>query len=263
MSTLFSILYSDPDEADNAMKALIELERTGEAALEDSCAVVKDSKGRVHLHQQNNLSLIGSLAGLAIGSILGWFVLVPYLGVPTALLGAVVGKFTDLGIKDHEMKDLSKEMKANSSALFFLMRGPGIDIVLKQLAPFGGRIFHTSLDKFEENELEEKLEQLRNRYLKEAEHPTEIRTEVPEPTIEEDVVAVTEERISVKAPGKKFRVVWYYTQWPQGSEYDVLARGLTLEEAERLKEKRDPHLKGEYVLIEEESAGPEAQSLTT
>jgi len=263
MSDLFSILYSDPNEADTAMKALSELEHTGAVVLEDSGAVVKDGKGHVNLHQQNNLSLIGSLAGLAIGSILGWFILVPYLGVPAALLGALVGKFTDLGIKDYEMKDLSKEMKANSSALFFLMRGPGIDLVLKQLAPFGGRIFHTSLEKFEENELEEKLEQLRNLYLSEATHSTEIRIEIPESTTEKEVVAVAEKRISVKAPGKKFRVVWYYTQWPQGGEYDVLAHGLTLEEAEGVKERSDPHLKGEYVLIEEERAGPEAQSLTT
>lgn len=262
MSELFSILYADPNEADAAMKSLIDLQRSGEIILEDSCAVVKDNNGRIHLHQQNNLSLIGSLVGLAIGSILGWFVLMPYLGVPTALLGALVGKVTDVGIKDREMKDFSKEMTANTSALFFLMRGQGIELVLKKLAPFGGRIFHTSLDKFAENELEEKLEQLRNMYLKEAAHPTEIRIETPQLAIEEDVVVVREERSSVKAPGRKFRVVWYYSQWPQGGEYDVLARGLTLEEAEMLKEKSDPNLKGEYVLIEEESARPEAPSLS-
>lgn len=262
MSDLFSILYSDPNEADNAMKALSELERTGEIILEDSCAVVKDSKGYIHLHQQNNLSLIGSIVGLAIGTILGWFVLMPYMGIPTALLGALVGKFTDLGIKDYEMKDFSKEMKVNSSALFFLIRGPGIERVLKQLAPFGGRIFHTSLAKYQENELEEKLEQLRNRYLKEAENPTEIHFKTSDLTTKEEVVVVREESISVKAPGKKFRVVWYYSQWPQGGEYDVLANGLTLEEAEMLKEKSDPNLKGEYVLIEEETTGPQAESLS-
>lgn len=65
----------------------------------------------------------------------------------------------------------------------------------------------------------------------------------------------------MKAPGRKFRVVWYYSQWPQGGEYDVLANGLTLEEAEMLKEKSDPNIKGEYILIEEESVAPEPYNL--
>jgi len=255
MNDLFAILYSDPNVADSAMKALSELSRTGRIELTDACAVVKDDKGHVHLHQENSLTLMGSLIGLAIGTILGWFVLLPYLGVPAALIGAVVGKFTDHGIEDRTMKDLSKEMKENSSALFFLMRGPEIEIVLKELAPLGGRIFHTSLDKYNESELEEKLQQLRNTYLTEGENPNAVRIEeIPEVAIKyEEVVVGTEEY----TPGKKYRVVWYYTQWPQGSDYRIIGRGLSLEEAEELRERKDPHLKGDSVLVEEESPGPE------
>lgn len=251
MNDLFAIHYLDPNVADSAMNALGDLSRTGKIELEDACAVVKDDKGHVHLHQERSLTLMGSLIGLAIGTILGWFVLVPYLGVPAAMIGALVGKFTDHGIEDRTMKDLSSEMKANSSTLFFLMRGPEIDIVLKELAPFGGRIFHTSLDKYNEDALEEKLGQLRNLYLTESEHPNAVRIEeIPEVAIKyEDVVIGTEEN----TPGKKYRVVWYYTQWPQGSEYRIIGRGLSLEEAEELREKKDPHLKGDSVVIEEES----------
>lgn len=251
MSDLFAILYPDPHSADSAMHALEELSRTGAIELTDACAVVKNAGGRVELHQENNLPVIGALGGLALGTILGWFVLLPYLGIPAALLGAVVGKFTDFGIDDHKMKDLSKEMKENSSALFMLMRGPEIDIVMKDLARFGGRIFYTSLDKYHEEELEEKLEQLRNMYQKEAEHP-QSATVVPKKD-ETPQVAAAEEPLPNATPDKKYRVVWYYTQWPQGSEYDVLASGLTREEAERLKEKKDPHLKGELLFIEEET----------
>jgi len=255
MSDLFAILYPDAHLADTAMEALEDLSHTGAIELTDACAVVKDANGRVQLHQESNLYVIGALGGLALGTILGWFVLVPYLGIPAALIGALAGKFTDHGINDNQMRDLSKEMKANSSALFILMRGRGIDIVLKDLARFGGRIFHTSLDKYHEGELEEKLEQLRNMYQKEAEHPLNLRKEPPAFPKNEEVdvkVVVIEEKVKTKTPGKRYRVVWYYSQWPQGNEYTILADGLTREEAEQLKEKKDPHLKGEHLFIEEE-----------
>jgi uncharacterized membrane protein len=254
MNDLFAIHYSDPNGADLAMRALSELSRRGKIELEDACAVVKDDKGHVHLHQERSLTLTGSLVGLAIGTILGWFVLVPYLGIPAAMIGALVGKFTDHGIEDNKMKDLSSEMNPNSSTLFFLMRGPEIDIVLQELAQFGGRIFHTSLDKYNENALEEKLGQLRNLYQTESENPNAVRIEeIVEVDIKyEEVVVGTEEN----TPGTKYRVVWYYTQWPQGSEYRVIGRGLSLEEAEELREKKDPHIKGENVLIEEDSPTP-------
>jgi uncharacterized membrane protein len=258
MPDLFAILYPDPDLADTAMEALDDLARTDKIELTDACAVVKDENSHVHLHQQNNLSIYGALEGLAIGTLLGWFVLLPYLGVPAALIGALVGKFSDYGIDDGKMKDLSKEMQANSSALFILMYSSEIDIVLKELAPFGGRIFHTSLDKYQEGELEEKLEQLRNLYQKEAEHPLDLHRESPSPVKREDVIV--EESPQKKSAGNKYRVVWYYTQWPQGSEYEVLAQGLTREEAEKLKEKNDPHLKGETLSIEEEKENPSTEA---
>ncbi|WP_413288392.1 DUF1269 domain-containing protein [Bdellovibrio sp. HCB337] len=252
MNDLFAILYPDPTVADSAMKALVELSRSGRIELTDACAVVKDENGHVQLHQETNLPLIGSVVGLAIGTVLGWFVLLPYLGIPAALIGALVGKFTDHGIEDSKMKDLTKEIEANTSVLFFQMRGPEINIVLEELAPLGGRIFHSSLSKYQEEELEEMLSQLK-------EHPKVTRIEEPEVAIEtEELIIAREEDTKERAPGPRYRVVWYYTQWPQGSEYAILASGLTREEAEKLREKKDPHLKGDSVLIEEENPGPEA-----
>lgn len=256
MSDLFAILYPEPKLADSAMEKLVDLSRAGTIELTDACAVVKDEAGHVQLHQKNDLSIVGALGGLAIGTIVGWFFLLPYLGVPAALIGALFGRFKDFGINDRMMKDLSKEMKANSSTLFILMRGPEIDIVLKNLARFGGRIFHTSLDKYQEEELEEKLEQLKDQYQKEAEHPVALQEELPAigTSVEEEVkVVVMEEQTATPSDGKKYRVVWYYTQWPQGTEFTVLGNGLSLEEAERLRDRKDPHLKGENLFIEEEN----------
>jgi len=55
-----------------------------------------------------------------------------------------------------------------------------------------------------------------------------------------------------KANDKKFRLVWYYYQWPLGGEHEVIAEGLSRQEAEKLKREKDPHLKNETLIIEEE-----------
>lgn len=170
MSTLLAILYPDTNFADGALESLENLSREGHLDLEDACAVVKDAKGKVHLHQENNLSLLGAVGGLALGTFLGWFIWLPYLGIPGAIFGAMVGKASDRGISDDYMKDLSKEMHAGSSAIFILLRGPEVETVLRELAPLGGRIFHTSMDKAHEMELEKRLTALREQKKQEAEH---------------------------------------------------------------------------------------------
>jgi uncharacterized membrane protein len=170
MSVLLAILYPGERIADDVLEAVEKLSREGHIDLEDACAVVKDGKGKVHLHQENNLSLFGAIGGLALGTFLGWFVWLPYLGIPGAIIGAMAGGVSDRGISDDYMKDVGKEMNLNSSALFLLLRSTSAETVVQKLAQYGGRIFHSSLDKNQEQALEEKLTQLRDRKKKEAEH---------------------------------------------------------------------------------------------
>jgi len=162
MSVLLAILYPNQAVADNVLESVEQLVREGHLDLEDACAVTKDIKGKLHLHQENNLSLFGAIGGLALGTFLGWFIWLPYLGIPGAIVGAMTGRVSDRGIDDQYMKNIGKEMGANSSALFLLLRSSTIETVLKELAPYGGRIFHTSLDKAAELEVEEKLAQLQS-----------------------------------------------------------------------------------------------------
>lgn len=162
MAVLMVILYPDPKTADEVLETVERLMREGHLDLEDACAVVKDEKGKVELHQENNLSVFGAIAGLALGTFLGWFIWLPYLGVPGAILGAMMGRVSDRGIDDNYMNDISKEMYPQTSALFLSLRNSTVDHVIQALAPYGGRIFHTSLEKAEELALEEKLAKLRN-----------------------------------------------------------------------------------------------------
>jgi uncharacterized membrane protein len=161
MAVLLAFLYPEEKIADGVLESVEKLVSEGHLDLEDACALTKSSNGKIHLHQETNLSLLGAVGGLALGTFLGWFVWLPYLGIPGAILGALTGKVSDRGLSDHYMKDLSKEMPPGSSALFLLLRSTMADVAVKELAPYGGRVFHSSLTKAQELELEEKLQELR------------------------------------------------------------------------------------------------------
>lgn len=174
MSVLLAILYPEEQIAEDVLESVEKLVREGHLDLEDSCAVTKDVRGKVQLHQENDLSLFGAVAGLALGTFFGWFIWLPYLGIPGAVLGALAGKATDRGINDEYMKDLGNEMRPQTSALFLLLRSTSVEVALQELAPYGGRIFHTSLTKSEEMELEEKLEQMRDQKKPETKRSPEL-----------------------------------------------------------------------------------------
>lgn len=165
MAVLLAILYPESTVADGAMDAVDRMVAEGHIDLEDACAVVKSAEGKVFLHQDEDISVLGGVAGFALGTFLGWFVWMPYLGLPAAVLGAAAAKGWDRGINDRYMRDLAQEMSPNTSALFMLLRNAPIETVLETLAPFGGRIFHTSLSKEQEDEIRQKFIGFENRVV--------------------------------------------------------------------------------------------------
>lgn len=161
MSTLLAIRYPNENDAGKGLDAVEEGMTDGGLEIEDACMVTKDIRGKVHLHQENDLAVLGAVSGFALGTFFGWFILLPYLGIPGAILGAIAGKTGDRGIKDEFMRKLGRELKPQSSALFLLLRNSPIEEVTKTLAPFGGNIFYSTLSKSQELELEEQLEHFR------------------------------------------------------------------------------------------------------
>jgi uncharacterized membrane protein len=174
MSVLLAVLYPGKKVADEVLESVEKLVHDGHLDLEDACVVTKDHKNKVHLHQENNLSVLGAVSGFAFGTFLGWFVWLPYLGIPGAILGAMAGGFSDRGISDQYMRDLGKEMSSGSSALFLLLRSTSVEVAIQELAPFGGRIFHTSLSKTQELDLDSKLQELQNKKAPETERLAEL-----------------------------------------------------------------------------------------
>ena len=158
MSTLVVIGYDDPYKAEEVRLKLRKLQKDYLIDLEDAVVAVKDTAGKVKLHQAINLTAAGAVGGGFWGSLIGLIFLNPILGLAVgAAAGAVSGALTDLGIDDHFMKSLAETLKAGSSALFVLVRKATPDKVLEELAGSGGTVLRSSLSHEDEAKLQAAL----------------------------------------------------------------------------------------------------------
>ncbi|MGZ3770682.1 MAG: hypothetical protein ACXVCP_15280 [Bdellovibrio sp.] len=59
-----------------------------------------------------------------------------------------------------------------------------------------------------------------------------------------------EHHLRKKKKQQKYRLVWYYNQWPIGDDYKVVADGLTFAEAKKLQNEKSLDLSTERFEIE-------------
>jgi len=155
MSTLVVIGYDDEFKAEEVRLKLRKLQKDYLIDLEDAVVAVKDTKGKIKLHQAINLKAAGAIGGGFWGSLIGLIFLNPLLGAAVgATAGAVSGALTDVGIDDKFMKELASNMNPGSSALFVLVRKATPDKVLAELEGSGGKILKTSLSHDDEAKLQ-------------------------------------------------------------------------------------------------------------
>jgi len=172
MATLVAIAYpNDPDRAATAAQDLVNLPFAANADLDDAVAVVVNGHGEAKLLQSTNLTTLGALDGALIGLVSGVVLTFgfPFLApvvAAGAMLGAsaigaatggVVGHYTDIGIDDEFVRDLSAKLPANSSALFVLIEADNPDEVIAQLAACGGELLSTDLPAEQAAKLREAL----------------------------------------------------------------------------------------------------------
>ncbi|GCD57827.1 hypothetical protein NBRC3280_0309 [Acetobacter pasteurianus NBRC 3280] len=162
------------DHVDDAAKVLTEcraLQKEYLLDLEDAVVVTRDAQGKVHLHQSVNLEKAGASWGLLSGgfwgALVGLLCLNPLAGflIGSAVgagAGALSGKFSDYGIDDGFIKQLSDTIPPNTSALFILVRKSQPEKVLADLSQFKGhaRILQTSLSPEAEEKLKAALSQV-------------------------------------------------------------------------------------------------------
>jgi uncharacterized membrane protein len=158
MSTLAVIGYDNEFKAEEVRLTLRKLQKEYLIDLEDAVVAVKDTKGKVKLHQAINLTAAGAVGGGFWGSLIGLIFLNPLLGAAIgAAAGATSGALTDVGINDKFMKDLAAAMTPGSSVLFVLVRKATPDKVLAELQGSGGKVLKTSLSHDDETKLQAAL----------------------------------------------------------------------------------------------------------
>jgi uncharacterized membrane protein len=158
MSTLVVVGYDDQFKADEVRLTLLKLQKDSLIDMEDAVVAVKDTKGKVKLHQAVNLTAAGAVSGGFWGALIGLIFLNPVLGMAVgASAGAVSGALTDVGINDRFMKELASSMKPGSSVLFVLVRKSTPDKVLEHITGTGGKILKTSLSHEDEAKLQAAL----------------------------------------------------------------------------------------------------------
>jgi uncharacterized membrane protein len=158
MSTLVVISYPEAAKAEEVRQKLIQMQKDYLIDLEDAVVAVKDTKGKVRLHQAINLTAAGAVSGGFWGTLIGMIFLNPLLGLAVgASAGAVSGALSDVGINDQFMKDLAANMQAGGSILFVLVRKSTPDKVLEEVKGTGGTILKTSLSHEDEAKLQAAL----------------------------------------------------------------------------------------------------------
>jgi uncharacterized membrane protein len=155
MSELVVVAYPDQYRAAEVMATLKRLQTEYLIDLDDAVYVTKDAQGKIKLDQSVDLTTRGALGGAFWGSLIGLLFLMPIFGAAVgAAAGAISGHYSDYGIDDNFIKQLSAQMQPNSSAIFVLVRKSTPDKVLPEVSKYGGTVIKTSLP----NDMEEKLQ---------------------------------------------------------------------------------------------------------
>jgi uncharacterized membrane protein len=159
MTDLVVIAFNDQFKAEELRTKLRKMQKEYLIDMEDSVVAVKNTAGKVKLHQMYNLTAMGAVSGGFWGSLVGLIFLNPLLGLAVgAGAGAVSGALTDVGINNDFIKQLAGSFTNGSSLLFVLVRKGTPDKVLGELQGTGGKVVKTSLTHEQEGKLQAALD---------------------------------------------------------------------------------------------------------
>jgi uncharacterized membrane protein len=157
MSDLFVIGYPDEETAEKVWLELVRLQHDYLVDMEDAAVIRRDKKGKLRITTPAHHAVAwGGLSGLFWGVLIGFiflFPIAPLIGVAGGLMGAAIGKASDLGIKDDFRQRVNEEVAPGTSALLVIIRKATPDKVLEALKPYGGTILQTSLTHEAEQDL--------------------------------------------------------------------------------------------------------------
>jgi len=152
METPVSLLvyaYNEQGKADQVLKALRELDKTGIIAVLNAAVLVMDKDGRARLKETEDVDAKrGALFGAIAGGLIG------LLGGPAGVIvGAAAGAATggmaahniDMGFADEYLKEIQASLKPGTSAIIALVEHEWVERVVAELKEFEGQLFRQTL----------------------------------------------------------------------------------------------------------------------
>ena len=156
MSELVVLAFPTETGAAEMGEVIKRLQKQELIKLEDAAFVVRRQDGKTKVKQANNLVGAGALGGAFWGMLIGLLFFAPWLGLAIgALSGALAGHFSDIGIDDDFIKEVSAKIEPGHSALFLLIAKWTEDKAVAEMKKHTATVIRTSLSEEDEAKLKE------------------------------------------------------------------------------------------------------------
>jgi uncharacterized membrane protein len=161
MADLIVLAFKDEQGGYKALEEADKLQKQELLQLADAAVVVKDQKGKVKVKQTLEKQATGTAAvwGGFWGLLIGLLFLAPiFWGLAGALLGAIMGRATDLGIDNKFIKQVGESLDPGNSALFMLVVQATEGKAAEHFAKLNPTVYQTNLSAEDEEKLKKMLE---------------------------------------------------------------------------------------------------------
>jgi uncharacterized membrane protein len=146
--------FEGQDSAGEALSKALDWNEKRIVNLEDAVVAYRADDDKVHIHQTKTLTRKFAIAGGGTGFLVGLLMGGPIGGLAIgAVTGAIAGKRKDTGIDDHYIKEMSDQMRPNTSLLFLLGKSLDPKRLQNELNELDAVVVTTSLTDQEQERL--------------------------------------------------------------------------------------------------------------
>ena len=150
MEKMLVVVFNDERKAYEGTRALRELRDEGSLTLYATAVIAKDSKGAVNVKQETDQGAVGTVSGLATGSLIG------LLGGPVGLAvgaatGTLAGSLYDLaqvGVGSDFLNEVSLNLLPGKTAVVAEIDEVWVTPLDTRIEALGGKVFRRPRSEF-------------------------------------------------------------------------------------------------------------------
>lgn len=146
MTQLLVVTFDDMATAQQARRAVHDLQKQEQASLLDAAVISRDADGQTHIHNEVDSDVkLGAGVGSVVGLVLSFGF--PLLGLAVgAAGGALTGKLANRGLDKKFVHEVEQALQPGTSALAVVFADANPAALRAALDPFKGQIYQTTLD---------------------------------------------------------------------------------------------------------------------